>query len=608
MATLIPSLGSCVSRMTPSEHWLAERLEQKLDASHLLWYGVPVGPKQSQPSFAALHPRLGLLILETRDWKPETIQQASRQAWDIVVDGRVKVVMSPFAQARFCALQAVNALERDPQLVQADGPSQGKLAFPWGYGVAFTHMTRQQFEAAGLGEAIELRHVICQDEMQPATSQEEFQRRLWNMRSPLSGGGSLSLGLLDRVRWSLFALLRLPVPGVPFDDGNAQAVFPDRLRVMDLPQELLVRSLGDGHRVIHGVAGSGKTMLLIHRAETLAKASVPESKPILILCYNEPLALKLAAVIQIKGLGSQVQVAHFYKWCSDQLIAFGQKLPAPNLPVSARMDDMVQRVIRAVDSQTIPSGQYQALLIDEGHDFAPGWLKLVTRMVDPATNSLLLLYDDAQSIHERSRSLQFSFKRVGIQAQGRTTILQINHRNTRQVLQTASLIAGSLLMADEQDEDGIPLIQPVSCGRDGPPVIITRLQTFREEAFKMAELLSAAHQDGHAWGEMAIICRHTWMRDECVNVLQLRKLPYETRTVAAVSTATDSIKLLTMQACKGLEFAVVALPGVGHMPGTEDNPEEEARLFYIAATRATERLFITVSRTGAFGRQLAADR
>ena len=36
---------------------------------------------------------------------------------------------------------------------------------------------------------------------------------------------------------------------------------------MDLQQGKLARSLGDGHRVIHGVAGSGKNMILGYRAE-----------------------------------------------------------------------------------------------------------------------------------------------------------------------------------------------------------------------------------------------------------------------------------------------------------------------------------------------------
>ncbi len=141
------------------------------------------------------------------------------------------------------------------------------------------------------------------------------------------------------------------------------------------------------------------------------------------------------------------------------------------------MKEFVDRVIRAVDRQQIPSGQYQAILIDEGHDFAPEWLRLVTQMVDPTTNSLLLLYDDAQSIYERTRSKQFSFKSVGVQAQGRTTILRINYRNTRQILQTASLIAADLLTADDKDDDGIPLLRPISCGRDGQEPMVIRLPT-----------------------------------------------------------------------------------------------------------------------------------
>ena len=44
MATLIPAISACVSRMTSSERRLAQRLEEKLDNDYLLWYGVPIGP------------------------------------------------------------------------------------------------------------------------------------------------------------------------------------------------------------------------------------------------------------------------------------------------------------------------------------------------------------------------------------------------------------------------------------------------------------------------------------------------------------------------------------------------------------------------------------
>ncbi|MBA4212021.1 MAG: DNA helicase II [Polaromonas sp.] len=604
MATLIPALGACLSRMTNGEKRLAERLEQKLEDDYLLWYDVPVGPKQSHPDFVILHPRRGLLILETKDWKLETIKSATRQAWEIIPDGHVKVVINPLAQARHCAIQVVNALERDEQLVQPSGPHQGKLAFPWGHGVVFTRITRKQFEAAGLGEAIEPHYVICSDEMTESTDPEQFQQRLWNM-FPHAFGNVMSLPQLDRVRWIMFPEVRVQVQGALFDDSDEAAEMPSVMRVMDIQQEQLARSLGDGHRVIHGVAGSGKTMLLGYRAEHLAKAHTSTSKPILMLCYNEPLAKQLARVMAAKGIADRVHAVHFHKWCRDQLVAFGQTLPDPRMPVGAKMADMVQRVIHGVDRQQIPSGQYQAVLIDEGHDFAPEWLRLITQMVDPATNSLLVLYDDAQSIYERSRSKQFSFKSVGIQAQGRTTILKINYRNTRQILQTASLVAADLLTAEDKDEDGIPMLKPVSCGRDGEAPLIIRLPSLRAEATRVAELLGAAHQEGHAWGDMAIICRHYSEMDECAGVLRQRGLPHQVRKGAgSFDPAADTIKVLTMHASKGLEFPVVALVGAGNMPAKGEDEREEAKLFYVGATRATQRLMIGASGGGKFASRL----
>jgi len=588
--------------MTPGERRLAERLEHKLDDDYLLWYDVPIGARLTHPDFIVMHPRRGLLVLEVKDWRLATITRADKQTWEIMAGGMPKSVVNPLEQARQYAHQVVNALERDAQLVQPQGTHQGKLAFPWSYGVVFPNITRNQFLAAELQHAIEPQRVVCQDEMLESVSAEDLQSQLWGM-FPYMMRGVMSLPQLDRVRWILFPDIRVPTQAALFDDNDPAAELPDIMRVMDLQQEQLARSLGEGHRVIHGVAGSGKTMILGYRAEYLARAHTATSKPILILCYNEPLAVKLASTMAARGLADRVHARNFHKWCRQQLVAFGQGIP----PQGPRMfGEMVAHVIRAVERKQIPGGQYQAILIDEGHDFAPEWLKLVTQMVDPATNSLLLLYDDAQSIYERSRSKQFSFKSVGVQAQGRTTILKINYRNTRQILQTASLIAADLLTADDTDDDGIPLLHPISCGRDGEPPLIIRLPSLRDEANSIAELLREAHGQGNfAWGDMAIICRRHAVLEECAAALARRRLPYQLRkSSGSFDPTADTIKLLTMHASKGLEFALVALPGIGQMPGAGDDEREEARIFYVAATRATQRLVITVSGEGGFGRRL----
>lgn len=105
---------------------------------------------------------------------------------------------------------------------------------------------------------------------------------------------------------------------------------------------------------------------------------------------------------------------------------------------------------------------------------------------------------------------------------------------------------------------------------------------------------------------MAIICRRHSVMETCASVLRQRGLPHQVRTRSGTfNPLSDSIKLLTMHASKGLEFPVVVLPGIGNMPEAGEDEAAEARLFYVAATRATQSLFITLSGDGPFAKQLA---
>ncbi|MDO9144242.1 3'-5' exonuclease [Rhodoferax sp.] len=52
------------------------------------------------------------------------------------------------------------------------------------------------------------------------------------------------------------------------------------------------------------------------------------------------------------------------------------------------------------------------------------------------------------------------------------------------------------------------------------------------------------------------------------------------------------IRVIAMKVSNGLELPVVALPGVGHMPAKGEDELDAARVFYVAATRATHRLVI----------------
>ena len=67
------------------------------------------------------------------------------------------------------------------------------------------------------------------------------------------------------------------------------------IKSLDFQQEQLARNLKGGHRLFCGVAGSGKTLILLSRAKYLSQTE-PDSK-ILILCYNITLAAYLRSLL-----------------------------------------------------------------------------------------------------------------------------------------------------------------------------------------------------------------------------------------------------------------------------------------------------------------------
>jgi hypothetical protein len=584
-------------------------LESHLENDYLLWYDVPVGAKRLQPDFIILHPQQGIIVLEVKDWKLSSIQQVDRKSVTLLTDQGIKRVQNPLEQARDYALAIATLLERDPLLIESDGRYRGKLAFPYSYGVVFTNLTRAQFAAAeGLYQVFEPNLVLCKDEVQPKVDPIDLQQRLWNLFT-YTYGEPLTPVQIDQIRGHLFPDIRIDHTQLSLldeADPDLDVGMPDLLRVMDIQQEQLARSLGDGHRIVHGVAGSGKTLILVYRCLHLAEQI---TQPILVLCFNVSLAAKLRQMLHEKGVGDRIIVRHFHRWCSDLLWQHRIEKPSPNqFRGDAYVEELVQRVIRAVDAGLIPSGRYGAVLIDEGHDFQPQWLKLAAQMVNPQTRSLLLLYDDAQTIYEKRRQ-PFSFKSVGIQAQGRTTVLKLNYRNTQEVLAVAYAFAQAVFAQTEEPSDDAPLlVQPQSAGRHGPQPELIRLPSFRQEIDYLIQRVQRMHEQGMAWNEIAVLYRDRFMGNQIANQLQQAQLPVEWLNRNSDSRhyhpADPSVKLMTMHASKGLEFPVVFVLGLGFMPNPHVTAQEDARLLYVAMTRAVDQLIMSGDRASSFVRRL----
>ena len=609
MAELIFNQDDRLNSLTSGEKRLAKVLKAKLEDDYLVWCNVPVGSPPRYPDFIVLHPRRGLLILEVKDWKLDTIQNIDKFEATLLIQGKPKKQSNPLEQARQYLLPLVNKLATDPLLTYGDSHQhQGKPCFPYGYGAVFSNITRQQFDSTDIGEAIDPDRVICQDEMRESVDPEAFQTRLWNC-FPYYFDGVLSLPQIDRIRWHIFPDIRVTqgtlFPETEFDASDDDSSLPSIVQVMDVEQEKLSRRMGEGHRVIHGVAGSGKTMILGYRCAYLSKTT---AKPILVLCYNVTLAAKLQWLIRDKGITDRVNVCNFHSWCDEQLRLYHIRKPAPG---EQYFEQLVTQVIEATERGQIPTAQYGAVLIDEAHDFDVDWLKLVVQMIDPETNALLVLYDDAQSIYRR-KQLGFNLSDAGIQARGRTKILKINYRNTAEVLAVAYEFAKELF-AHTADSEAMPIIEPtLNIGRHGPVPELTARSNLAQEVDYIAGRLQDLKSDGLPWNDMAILYRTKFMGERICERLAAANIPVEwlNRDTQSRRYAPDqaSVKVMTMHSSKGLEFPTVAIPGLGYMPHQHGDPHDEAKLLYVAMTRAMDQLIMTYHKPTVFTERLSAAR
>ena len=112
--------------------------------------------------------------------------------------------------------------------------------------------------------------------------------------------------------------------------------------------------------------------------------------------------------------------------------------------------------------------------------------------------------------------------------------------------------------------------------------------------------LNSARRAGARLSRTAILCRYNRQVDRVLEYLKARDIE-ASRTP---SDQRDAVNVLTMHSSKGLEFEYVAIPDLGAMPAPKSTEVDDARLLYVAMTRATNELLLTHHSDGVFTRDL----
>ena len=622
MAIFPQGLTQIGERCNAGERRTLHQLKRCLSDDYLVWHNIPIGPRARQPDFVVLSPRQGVLLLEVKDWKATTLTDANRDAVTLNTERGPVTEASPLRQARDYCMELVELMQQDPVLIHKEGRFAGKLVFPYGWGAVFSRIRAAEVTDTEFFDIFPRERVLMADDLDDTLPASEFATRLWGMFT-VSYPHTLSAEQRDRIRWHLFPEVRITPRQLDLGWSDAApdeattappvAVLPDLLHVMDLQQEQLARSLGEGHRVIHGAAGSGKTMILVFRAHQLAQVARPEH-PVLVLCYNRQLANAIGAQLRQRGCDEpHVQVRTFHAWCID--MARQHRLPVPTLSLGS--DDypkVVAAVAEALRDGTIPAGRYTAVLLDEAHDLEDDWLRMMPTIVSPSTQSLLVLYDDTQSIYQKQRR-RFNFASVGIQARGRTHTLKINYRNTAEVLALSMRCAQNLLPPPEgatragayptlegtatvlhtaEEAPFSAWVRPTSAGRHGPRPVLIEARTKAEEAQLVAERVETALGQRNDASDILILYRAQSMVEAVERALEKRQIAFQSMTGGRrINWQRAGVKVMTMHSAKGLECPLVFVVGLQGLPTMYESFDEAVRLLYVAMTRATHELVLS---------------
>ncbi|RMH04889.1 MAG: AAA family ATPase [Nitrospirae bacterium] len=215
--------------------------------------------------------------------------------------------------------------------------------------------------------------------------------------------------------------------------------------ILSAEQQRLVNLRLDGKpRLVRGVAGSGKTLVLAHWLVQSIRTSPSPQAPIWVVYGNYSLRPLIEEMIQrgwerAKERGAfpwdRVRIRHIMEVLDD----LEHQHPGMNHSQEGKFDynARADSYLRHYGS---PRPVCSAMFIDEAQDMGPETLRLLAHLVQPTdpnnpqSRAIHIFYDNAQNLYGRPTP---KWSDLGIDMRGRSTIMKESFRSTRPIMEYA---------------------------------------------------------------------------------------------------------------------------------------------------------------------------
>jgi len=233
----------------------------------------------------------------------------------------------------------------------------------------------------------------------------------------------------------------------------------ERRALTDLQQRLTSSVWDDGPRLLRGVAGSGKTVVLATQAarmiERLHKRAADlfeagsEPLPVLAVCFNRTLVPFIRQRVEMayrQRTGEELPaksllVTHFNTlmyylnrrgFCGYYRI---QDTPDPGDRALRYLADL--RSLTGDCRNRLSGGLFHGIYVDEGQDFHEHDYRVLLELcarTEANQPRMFVFYDDAQNLYGLKRP---TWSDLGLELRGRSVVMDECFRNTRQIVEPA---------------------------------------------------------------------------------------------------------------------------------------------------------------------------
>ena len=360
---------------------------------------------------------------------------------------------------------------------------------------------------------------------------------------------------------------------------------PEQLRVVEMPT-------GE-HRVIVGPPGSGKTQILVHRADHIAQTFRVPSDKYRIFVFTNVIKEYIKSAFEFLDLPEDV-VSTFDHWCRIMYEAnISRRLPRVQGGKGINFSQIRNDVLHLLQDTKKLQKKLDFILVDEGQDLTPQ----VYEILKLAAHHITVFADPLQKIFEDGASETYILKTLNVPKRNAT--LLSGYRNSPYVAQLASYF----IEDRESRAQYLSQICTEQQVRERP--LCFEAPSFDKEMDRLADIISQRQILNERIG---IIVPTNRQLHGLTKGLDERGVTVE-KAIKPDSLADDEVpcnfgnlmpKIATYHSAKGLTFDSVLMPRLvdKSFPWVEGTSRQ--RILFVGIARATQWNYLSTVRGNNF--------